>query len=1237
VTTKPLEIFYSYAPEDEQLLDKLNQHLALMKRDGIITEWYDRKITPGSLKPQEVSKHLQSAHIILLLVSPAFIASDYCDSIEVTQALKREEAGEARVIPVILRPCDWESAPFGKLQALPKKAKPVTIWPNRDSAFTDIAKGIRKAIGDLNGKMQEALPKSEDTVKKQVKDEKKIGGRKKMTDITTAPEMPTIPTTPMTLGSSALKPAISRYYKSLKELEGRADYELALRGAFQNLLADAARMVNWVLIPEQTLEGNIRPDGVLRDSFDLKRGFWEAKGPKSDLEREIQKKIANGYPLINTIFENTKRAILYQNKNRANEYDLLNPNDVVFLLRDFFTYTEPEIESFWVAVNEFKEQIPELARALLSIIEQEHKLNKKFIAAFNDFAELCRASLNPKITNTEINEMLIQHMLTERLFATIFDNSDFVSRNVIATEIEQVIQALTSRSFNRKEFLRSLDRFYIAIEQAAKGIESWSEQQHFLNVVYERFFQGFSVKQADTHGIVYTPQEIVDFMCASVDEALRKEFGTSIAQPGIKLLDPATGTGNFIVNLIRNYIPRHHLKEKYLNDLFCNEITLLPYYIASLNIEHEYYEKMGSYEPFEGICFADTLELAEGQQLSLFVEENTERVKREKSANIMVVIGNPPYNVGQKSENDNNKNRKYPIIDKRIRDTYAKESKASNKNALSDAYVKFFRWATDRLGEQDGIVCLITNNSFIDQIAFDGMRKHLQKDFTEVYHIDLHGNARQDPQHSGTTHNVFGIQVGVGITIAIRNSLATKRNIYYYSVPKNWRKMEKLKFLEEMESIINIKWSELIPDKRNTWITEGLSSDFDRFLPIGLKEAKAQKVEAHTVFKSYGRGIATSRDIWAYGFDKNLLKDKIVSFIQTYNGEIDRWRRRGSSSVTVDDFVLYDDTRIKWSRDLKLDLQRNHYANFDDTKIRCSIYRPFCKKFLFFDRILNEEVYQFLSIFPTKDSELENIVIVVTDIGSEKPFMVLASDIIPDLHLVGAGSSTQCFPFYTYSEDGTKHHENITDWSLQQFQKKYGSDVIKWDVFYYVYSMLHHPQYRKVYVENLKRDLPHIPLIQNLDTFRTCVHIGKQLMDLHINYEQVREYPLVEWLETKGIPFSWRVEKMRLSTDKRVVVVNESLRLGPIPSECFEYRLGNRSALEWVIDQYQVSKDSRSGIESDPNNLDDEEYIVRLVCKIVTVSVETVKLVKELEQTVKPKDWLGELAGQSEEGEQSDG
>src|SRR5260370_320758 len=386
---------------------------------------------------------------------------------------------------------------------------------------------------------------------------------------------------------------------------------------------------------------------------------------------------------------------------------------------------------------------------------------------------------------------------------------------------------------------------------------------------------------------------------------------------------------------------------------------LLAYYIASLNIEHEYHGRMREYEPFEGICFADTLELAEGKEVCMFGEKKTESVECEKAAQIMVIIGNPPYNGWQKSENDNNRNRRYPIIDERIHETYAKDSNASYKNALSDSYIKFFRWATDRLGDHDGIICFVSNNGFLKGIAFDGFRKRLAKDFTHVYHLDLGGNARK-----GGGGNVFGIMVGVGITILVRRRTGIQvedqpARIFYYKVYEDQSGVEKLAFLARKFSSAKIEWQELQPDEKYTWLTDGLHLEFTTFLPIGTKEAKAtSNIATETIFRMYGGGVKTNRDTWTYDLDRIVLVTKVKRFLETYNNEVDRWRRRGSSNVTIDDFVTYDDSKIKWSSSLKLDVQRGHYGDFTETKVRQALYRPFCKQWLFFDRTLVERVYQ---------------------------------------------------------------------------------------------------------------------------------------------------------------------------------------------------------------------------------------------------------------------------------------
>jgi predicted helicase len=469
---------------------------------------------------------------------------------------------------------------------------------------------------------------------------------------------------------STIKPthkAIQGYYAARQSFDSlHVSHETGVRTAFQNLLTETARSHRWILVTEQTLKvggKHIRPDGVMRDEFNLPRGYWESKDTDDDLDAEIRKKAAKGYPLTNIIFEDSRQAALYQDGQECLRADLTTPQQVADLLNQFYRYAEPDIEGFEQAVAEFQERVPELATGLADKIKAAHKDNKKFQGAYAAFFELCKSSLNPNISQAAVDEMLVQHLLTERLIRKIFDNPDFMTNNAIAVEIEKVIRALVSPSFSREEYLKSLDRFYRAIEDAAHGLEDFAEKQHFLNSIYERFFQGYSVKIADTHGIVYTPQPIVDFMCASVVEVLQTEFGKTLGDPDVVILDPATGTGNFIVNLLRR-IPRRDLQRAYQERLFANEIMLLPYYIAALNIEHAYYELTGQYEPFEGLCFVDTLDIAEGAQMRMafMTEANSARVERQKRAPITVIIGNPPYNMGQQNENDNNKNRKYEVI-----------------------------------------------------------------------------------------------------------------------------------------------------------------------------------------------------------------------------------------------------------------------------------------------------------------------------------------------------------------------------------------------------------------------------------------------------------------------------------------------------------------------------------------------------------------------------------------------
>ena len=1017
-----------------------------------------------------------------------------------------------------------------------------------------------------------------------------------------------------------LKPThkpIRAYYDALQQFAKLGvSHELAVKDAFADLLKACCPQFELTLIPEKQIKlpngKSIRVDGALVRDGSIRYGVWEAKDGHDKLEREVKQKFALGYPKENIIFQSPERVILWQGGKQICDQDITKPQILVETLKLFFEYRTPEIAQWEIAAAEFGGRVKDLSGKLIDLIETQRKINPKFIQAFSEFTEICRQAINPNLSEAAVEEMLIQHLLTERIFRQIFNNPDFTRRNIIAVEIEKVIQALTSKSFSRDHFLGEVDYFYRALEDAAQTIDEFSDKQHFLNTVYEKFFQGFAVKVADTHGIVYTPQPIVNFMVKSVEDILQKEFGKSLNDKGVHILDPFVGTGNFILRVMQE-IRKTALTYKYEQELHCNEVMLLPYYIASMNIEHQYFEATGDYKAFEGICLVDTFSDQKVQQLSLLTPENTARVQRPRSSPIFVIIGNPPYNASQVNENDNNKNQKYTNkkdktgIDDLVAATYAKDSKATLKRFLFDPYVKAIRWASDRIGDE-GIIAFVNNNSLINDIAFDGMRYHLQKDFDAIYILDLGGNVRKNPKLSGTTHNVFGIQVGVCINLFIRkkDKRSQPTQIYYARVDELWRKEEKFNYLNQHQQWDSVEWKLLDPDKKNNWLTEELENEFDLFIPIGEKEAKNSTNDDGIIFKLFSLGVSTNRDTWAYNFIDINLTTNIQYLISNYNEQVIRWNQRLDKAIKIDDFVNYDESKISWSDGLKKYLSRGIIFNYKSDCIRKAIYRPFTSCFIYFDAGLNDRRGQFPLIFPTPDNEKENQVIAVTN-HSQIPFLVQITNFIPSLDV--GGRPGQCFPFYSYDEDGTNRKENITDWSFEQFRNYYQDPTItKWDIFYYTYSLLHHPTYRERYAANLKRELPRIPYAPD---FRGFANAGKQLADLHLNYEEKPEYPL-KFIENDQVPLDWRVEKMKLSKDKTQIIYNEFLTLSGIPPEVFQYRLGNRSALDWVIDQYQIKTDKRSGIVNDPNRLDDEQYIVRLIGQVITVSLETVKIVDSL-------------------------
>jgi predicted helicase len=1006
----------------------------------------------------------------------------------------------------------------------------------------------------------------------------------------------------------SLKPTSAKvkdYYNALNQFgQLNISHETAVRQAFASLLDTCAKQFKWKLVQEFRLpapkDKSVIVDGAVLDSFTLKHGFWEAKDSKDDLEKEIKKKLEQGYPRDNIIFQSPEKAILYQNGVRQGvDADITNPDNLVELLKRFFSYTKPELEKWKRAVEEFAPHIPDIANKVKEVLDKERKKNREFVAAFDGFVLLCRQAINPDLSDDAVETMLIQHLLTERIFRKVFDNPEFTRRNIIAVEIEKVIKTITDKRFSRDEFLKDLDYFYRAIEENARITTDYSEKQTFLNTVYERFFQGFSPKEADTHGIVYTPQPIVNFMVRSVEEILKKEFGKSLGDREVHILDPFVGTGNFIVRVMQE-IPKTRLQYKYENELHCNEVMLLPYYIASMNIEHAYLDATGEYKPFEGICLVDTFELAEASQSSLFTAENTARVERQKKSPIFVIVGNPPYNAWQEVENENNNTRRYKVLDKRVADTYSKSSKATNKNALADVYVKALRWASDRVRAQ-GIVAFISNNSFLEKASFDGVRKYLAEEFDQVYVLNLQGDIRKDSMRDGIPlgeeHTVFGLAAMVGISVSffVKGGKG-KRGVFYADVDFRSTRAQKFSALEKWGSQSGVSWRQIEPDADCNWLNQGIESDYKKMIGLAPPE----------IFSTISNGVKTNRDAWAYNFRAQLLSTNIQRTLAFYNAELHRFYDSKLPGEAVDSFLQAESSRIAWTETLKKDLLRGKRAAFDSSRIRLALYRPFTHTYLYFDRMLNERVYGQPELFP---QNAENVAISITDIASRSPFSVMATKIVPDIHLCASTDTFQCFPFYTYDEDGTNRRENITDWALEEFRETYGDyQLTKWDIFYYTYAVLHHREYRTRYAANLKRELPRIPFAPAFPAF---VKAGKSLAELHVDYEKQKEYPL-ERREKSGEKLNLRVEKMRLSKDKRTLVYNDFLTLTGIPKETYDYRLGNRSALEWVIDQYQVSTDKRSGITNDPNRDDDKEYILRLIGQVITVSLETVEIVNAL-------------------------
>ncbi len=858
-----------------------------------------------------------------------------------------------------------------------------------------------------------------------------------------------------------LKPTykpIKDYYKALEQYD---QYDLTHEGAVSNpfaiLLDVCAKKVKATFVPQyqmRTKVGNrITVDGAILDEYGLPIAYWEAKDIDDDLTKAIQEKREKGYPFDNILFQTPERAVLFQDKQEVLNTDITDSENLIRVLQFLISYSDTTFVDWYEAVDKFSDRIPTLAKKLKELIAEQHKTNAAYKSAFAVFYQACRNSIDPNLSQDTVEEMLIQHILTERIFLKVFDRSDFTDRNIIAREIEKVSAVLMQHSLSRDEFLKPLNPFYVAIENAATQCKDFSEKQHFLNTVYEKFFQEYCVKTADTHGIVYTPQPIVDFMVNSVEFLLQDKFNRSLSDTSVHIIDPFVGTGNFIVRIMQD-IRKTAIEEKYKHELHCNEVLLLPYYIANLNIQQEFWHHTGTNLPFEGITFADTFELYDKSQMDLFTVENTKRIENQKEKDMFVVIGNPPYNAGQDDENQNNKNREYPSLDKQIKNTYSKDSKARLSTKLYDPYVRAFFWASERIGDT-GIVAFVTNNSYITERTFDGMRKHLADGFNAVYLINLGGDIRKGQPGDS---NVFGITVGVSITLLVKTGEPIDApDIFYNNETELQSKAKTFDFLNRHQNVDNVSWQPIDPDAKNKWITEGLHKDFFDLIPIGSKDVKENEdTTAETaegvIFKNYSLGVSTNRDYWVYNFNQDSLRENVERMIETYNTEVDRWMRQAPPKPDVDGFVLNDAKKIKWSRDLKeKKLMPGRIAEYSDCKIRSSLYRPFTRTNLFLDKILIDSPGKFLSIFPNSKAESENRVICVEAYG-RKEFAALMCRLIPNINLYG--DPQQSFPFFTYNEDGTNRRENITDWALEEFQNNYSDDNIsKWNIFYYIYGL----------------------------------------------------------------------------------------------------------------------------------------------------------------------------------------
>ncbi len=867
---------------------------------------------------------------------------------------------------------------------------------------------------------------------------------------------------------------------------------------------------------------------------------------------------------------------------------------------------------------------------------------------FDRFWKGLRDNLNDSISREAAISMLSQHLITKPIFDALFAGHDFAIHNPVSRVMQAMTDALDGHGLQAET--QRLAKFYDSVRLRAEQVVSAEGKQHLIADLYEKFFRTAFKKQSEALGIVYTPTEVVDFILRAADHATREHFGRGLTDEGVHILDGFTGTGTFITRLLQSgLIHAEDLERKYAAELHANEIMLLAYYIAAVNIETTYHALAGKtadsddYQPFPGIVLADTFQISEKDDaldLEIFAANN-DRITRQLETKTLVLLGNPPFSVGQSSANDLNTNTKYPTLDGRIEETYAKRSSATTRRTLYDSYIRAFRWATDRIGDT-GVVAFVSNGGWVDGNTADGMRLSLTGEYSHIYVYNLRGNQRTAGELSRKEGGkIFGggSRNTVAIFIGIKDPhYAGPCDIHYRDIGDYLSREQKLALISEA-GIDNLEWQTLTPSAEGDWINQR-DTIFNKWPPLG------DRSDPRSIFASYSLGLATNRDAWVVNYSRAHLTKNVKRLIANYqraresfNGYCESRGLSASTEATVNEFLAehpdYSQANhVKWSVGLKLRMARGKAIRFDDTALRSTAYRPFSSQLAYFDRTLNERVNQLPAVFPTQHHENVGFVVLAPRDGTD--FGVLATRQLPDLSFFTYAA--QFFPRWAYqkSEDdgvldftdgsnvdhwGYRRLDNITDAILALYRKRAGAQITKDDIFYYVYAVLHDPDYRASYAADLKKMLPHIPTPDTAEHFHSFSDIGRQLTDLHVNYEAAEPFPLAVHLKPRSDPANretWRVEKMKWEskTDRSTIVYNPAVTITGIPDLAHEYMLGSRSALEWIIDRYQVKTDKASGIVNDPNDWcdehDDPTYIVELVKKVVTVSTETVRLVREL-------------------------